>query len=166
MLRLAIISFTAIIISFLILYLILSLLLPAHSFSEYGFIPLLLGCLLIMPLHKLLHCIPLWISGNKAYITFHPNRGFLCFHCHIPNALSRRLSIVTVLSPILFLTIVCIAGSWFSPEHMHYFVIFASINIGLSVYDLIYVIQLIKAPKHAFIEDHNNGFHILINKIA
>ncbi len=166
MLRINLFSVSAIIFSFLLLYLFFSTLFPTQTVTEYGILPLIIGLLFILPIHKALHCIPVWMLGKKAYLSFQKKHSTLSgmIHCYIPSPLSRNVSIITLLFPVIIITLLCAIGAYLSPEHMHYFVIISSINMGISVYDFVYVSHLFRAPRNSFIEDFPEGFHILVNR--
>jgi hypothetical protein len=85
--------------------------------------------------------------------------------CCIPSPLSRNLTIIVVLFPFLSITFFACVGAFLTPSYMHYFAIFSAINFGYSITDFIYAIKLYKAPRHSFIEDHEDGFDILIKSM-
>ncbi|WP_078552621.1 DUF3267 domain-containing protein [Bacillus alkalicellulosilyticus] len=162
--RLSMISCISILIFFLFYYLLLSSLISVTQYIEYGILPIILGIPTVILLHKLFHCIPIWLSGNKANIEVVMADRIPRVFCCIPQPLHRNTCILSALFPVLLVTSGCFIGATFSPEHLHYFAIFASINFGMSIYDLMYAYQLTKAPKDSLIEDHREGFHILIKR--
>ncbi|WP_216829383.1 DUF3267 domain-containing protein [Alkalihalobacterium elongatum] len=164
--RLAIVSITSAILFFLIFYLFLSSIVNTTSVNQYGVVPFIVGLFLVPVFHKILHCIPIWLCGKKAKLIIKKIERIPILYCFIPYTISKRLCITSSLFPLVVITLVMITGSVLSPEHLPYFTIYATVNFGLSVYDMIYVTHLIKAPKSSLIEDHFDGFHILLNKAS
>ncbi|WP_209122788.1 DUF3267 domain-containing protein [Alkalihalobacillus sp. BA299] len=164
--RLTIVSITSGVLFFLVFYLFLSSFIEVTSINQYGVIPFIGGLILITIFHKLLHCVPIWLCGKYAKLTIKRTQKFPILYCFIPNTITKRLCITSALFPLLTITVFATIGSIFSPEHLPYFSIFAAINFGLSIYDIIYVTHLFKAPKSSFIEDHYDGFHILLSRAS
>ncbi|MBU8905452.1 DUF3267 domain-containing protein [Desertibacillus haloalkaliphilus] len=164
---LTMLSISAIILYFLFSYLVLSTLFPATHLVEYGFFPFLMGLLLVGPIHQLLHCLPLWLTGNRIHFKVRRQRRQVpIINRNVEKVISRKLFLVSLLAPAISVTIFCMFASYFMPQFVHYLSIFSALNIGLSVYDFIYAKQLLQAPKDCLIEDHEDGFHILIRKAA
>lgn len=164
--RLAIVSISAAILFFLFFYLFLSSFVEITTVNQYGIFPFIVGLFLVPLIHKLLHCLPIWLCGKRAILTIKRTAKVPILFCYIPNKISKRLCITSSLFPLFTFTLFSTIGAIYSPEHLPYLAIYATINFGLSVYDIIYVNHLIKAPKSSFIEDHLDGFHILLNKAS
>ncbi|WP_026672497.1 DUF3267 domain-containing protein [Alkalihalobacterium bogoriense] len=160
--RLSLISFSSIIGFFLFFYLLLSSIIPTPPYMEYGVLPLLIGIPVLFIVHKLLHCVPIWMIGKKAKIEWAKTNRIPKLFCHIIEPLPRNVCLISTLFPVFIITFICCVGAYLSPAHLHYFSILASVNFGLSVYDILYAMQVTRAPKEAFISDHKEGFHILI----
>ncbi|WP_054635567.1 DUF3267 domain-containing protein [Thalassobacillus sp. C254] len=77
---------------------------------------------------------------------------------------AKNLYITALLFPSFLITIGALLGALTWPEYMHYFLLLTSINAGLSVYDWVYVKQLIKAPKYSVVERNKNGVDILVKQ--
>ncbi|MGO4887486.1 DUF3267 domain-containing protein [Anaerobacillus sp. MEB173] len=164
--RLIMIALTAMLAYFNIFYLSFSVLMTTELI-EYGFLAFFVGILLIIPLHKLLHCIPIWLTRRKATLSIRIIRNCIpLVYYRIYGTIPRNLSILSVVAPAVTITGFCIIGTYFMPYYLHYFAIFSAVNIGLSVTDFIYLKQLIKAPKHSYVEDFSTGFHILLRRSA
>jgi hypothetical protein len=152
---------------FTVFYLTYSMLYPSAYLADLGVFFLFFLLLAIAPFHKLMHCVPLWMVGKKAKLKI--KLGLEIYRptmaCCIPSRLSRNLTIIVVLFPFLSITFLTCVGAFLIPAYMHYFAIFSAINFGYSITDFIYALKLYKAPKHSFIEDHEDGFDILIKSM-
>ncbi|MDQ0254217.1 hypothetical protein J2S74_001592 [Evansella vedderi] len=127
-------------------------------FVDFG-LPLLFFILSIIPVHILLHCLPIWAFGKKATISIREQWPYCNFSTK--QAISKQLLIVSIAFPLVVITLVTIIISVMMPQWMHVMAIVAAINMGLSVYDLLYLKQLIHAPKSCVIEEYENGYNIL-----
>jgi hypothetical protein len=165
--RLIIISLLISFFYFVIFYELLSLLFPKVHYKEISFINLILSMLLVLPFHKLLHCVPIWLMGKKAYlqIKFSDNM-FPMIYCKYPTVLTKRTSLIATITPTLLITTGSITGGVLFPEYIPLISIFSTLNIALCVTDAIYVMHLWNAPRSAFFEDNYNTFHILTKEIS
>jgi hypothetical protein len=137
---------------------------PETKITEAGGWPFLLSALFILPVHKLMHCLPLWLSGIPARLIYKKAYGSVPYiHCQFKTALSLRTMKLSVLAPFVLITSACFAGAYTWTLFMPFFITFAALNFALCAYDFIYFSCILKAPKEALIEDHDiNGFFILI----
>ncbi|HET7628161.1 MAG TPA: DUF3267 domain-containing protein [Bacillales bacterium] len=119
--------------------------------------------LIVYPLHKLFHCLPVWAAGKKACFTVAMNDHRIpMLYCDIRQPISRNLAIACVTFPIAAVTAVTIAVCDWNPFLLPYMALIGAVNVGLSVTDCIYASYLLKAPANTYIEDFRDGFHILI----
>lgn len=152
---------------FVIFYVSLSLLFPQVHYQGIGLTYLILSLLLVFPIHKLLHCLPVWLMGKKAYLKFQfENYMFPMIYCKFPKVLSKNVSLVATITPTIFITAIAIIGSIIFPVFIPFFSIFSTLNITLGIIDFIYVIHLWNAPRSAFLEDNHYGFHILTKEVS
>lgn len=126
---------------------------------------MILVCLiLIIPIHKLVHCIPLWLSGTRAHIRWDRSIMLPVLNCHFKHPISKRLCIVVMATPAVIGTVLTFALTWVFPSEMDYFATVGALNFGLSAADFIYIINLVKAPHNAFVEDDQDGCKILVKQ--
>jgi len=145
-------------------YLTYSILFPltlTQAITWYAIIALLF---LVVPVHQLMHCIPLWVSGKKVGLSLSmfilpPRKSFSS-----SKPLQRNLFILSVLFPFSFITIASLIGAFLYPEYMYGFSMFAALNAGISTVDFLYVMSVRKAPRHAYIENHTDGLNILLSR--
>lgn len=165
--RLMILSILISLLYFVIYFETLSLLFPQVHYKGVELPYMILCMLLVLPIHKLLHCLPVWLFGKKAYLLIKfQNNLFPMVYCKYPAVLPKRISLVATITPTLFITGVSIIGSIIFPEYIPLFSIFSTLNIALCITDAIYVIHLWNAPRSAYLEDNNNTFHILTKEVS
>ena len=163
--RMTFISMLIMLISFVVLYLLLSILNSSVHLSADGIFLFILSLFLTEPFHKFLHAVPDLLLLKKVKFKIELKfKIFPSLHVIYGQNLSRTLSILSYLLPTFFITIPLIIASFYYPTHMHYFIIIASYNIGLSIPDYIYVFLCLKAPRRCIIENNSHGLDILIRK--
>ncbi|BAB04901.1 DUF3267 domain-containing protein [Halalkalibacterium halodurans] len=165
-LRLAMISATTMLMTFLVYYLVLSSLIKVPPYLGLGPYLYIVGAIGVIGLHKLLHIFPLWVCGQRLIIERN-NKGFLPFlNIKTKDPLSKNLFLFSLLFPGVVITIICSISVLLFPQGLHLFAILTAINLGLAVYDIVYALQVVKAPKASLIENHRTGFHILIRHVG
>ncbi|MDR0136320.1 DUF3267 domain-containing protein [Metabacillus idriensis] len=162
--RLFIVSVLTMMITFISIYLPLVVVFPSIHLKEDHFFLLLLFIICIVPCHKLLHAMPLWMYGYRVSLklkfqSYMPIL-FLKTNCNVSKA-SMTLSLLT---PFVIVTAVMIAGLMHFPAYLHYFCLAIAFHTGLCVTDFIFLSQLSKAPKACFIEEADESFEILFQK--
>lgn len=163
-LRINMIAISNGLIFFLLFYLILSTIFPNNRLVPIGFFPLFLSILIIPFIHKLFHCLPIWMLGKRATLCIRIKGKMPIIHCLIEKPLSKNQCFIVSLFPVIILTMLAIVFANYHPGYIHYIAIIASINFGMSTYDFIYAKKLLTAPKRCYIEDNPSGFHILIRQ--
>jgi predicted membrane channel-forming protein YqfA (hemolysin III family) len=151
-------------IYFITFYLIFSALHYDKQFNELGLLPFLLGLCVIIPIHKIMHLLPLLLTGTKVDFNINSVKGLPFPSFCIDEKVSKNKTMFSMLLPFITITISAIIGSVIFPNFFHYFSIFSSINFGLSVIDLLFLYHLLKAPRHSFIENSDVGIDILVNQ--
>lgn len=161
--RLTMFSIFAMLSFFSVFYSTFMIMNPHIRLSVFQFMPLFSGLLLIYPVHKMLHCLPIWMSGNSVKVSINiKSNGCPILYCDVHHALSRNMMISAVSFPGMIITLAVLVGASVAPQYVHYFSFIGAINFGLSVTDFIYFSFLLRTPAHACIEDFRDGFHVLI----
>jgi hypothetical protein len=80
------------------------------------------------------------------------------------NPLPRNLYLIALLTPVVVITSIGALATAIFPMYLAFISILSSIHFGIAFYDIIYASYLIKAPKKSFVEDHEEGFHILVKQ--
>jgi hypothetical protein len=150
-------------LSFIALYLPLSMVYPSSVLHEDHIVAFFLSMLFIAPVNKLLHAVPYWMAGKKVKVQV--SLKYLIFpviNIRTNQAVKKYVLMTSLVMPTICITLPALAASYAMPGYFHYFLIIASYNIGLSITDYIYLNLFIKAPRQCYIEDFNGGFDILI----
>jgi hypothetical protein len=152
---------------FIIYYISFSFLYPNVHFVETELLPLIVCLLSILPVHKILHCLPIWMTGRKAKVLLNFRYPlYQMIHCQFSCTLSKKLSIIAVMTPMVSITSFSFIGTLLFPQYMHLFAIFSALNLGLSVTDVVYVQHLWGAPRSSYLEDGPDGFYILTKEVS
>ncbi|WP_079709104.1 DUF3267 domain-containing protein [Paraliobacillus ryukyuensis] len=163
--RIFIFSFLIGFLSFIFLYLPFSVIHQTSSMKDYGIFPLIIGLVLLPYLHKLTHVIPLFLTNRAFKIKFRINKWkFPIINFLSTTKMSKQLLIIHLLAPTLFITVPSLIVSYYFPNYFVYFLIIASLNLGISYTDFIYIGRLMKAPRKCVIENDGVGYDILISK--
>ncbi len=127
---------------------------------DYGFFVVIGGLAAVLPAHLLLHCIPIWAAGRKAKCGFRRSQ-WPYFYYSSQQPVSRKLSIISTVSPAGVITLGAVVLAAVYPAHTHYIAILSAVNFGLSTYDYFAFRQMLSAPKESLIEENKTGFHII-----
>ena len=116
----------------------------------------IVGYLLILPLHELLHGAAFAFWGGKPY---YGAKLPFALYCSAKNQLFRRNQyIVMGLAPLVVITLVGIIFTLLSPALASY-TIFATVgNFSGAAGDVWTVMRLLRQPGHALVEDTETGF--------
>ncbi len=163
-LRLMIYSGCTMLFSFLFYYLFISSFVKTSELTNVNLFIFIGSIPLLVIIHKALHIIPIWLCGKRAlfkleWVGFIPKLSV-----KISKPLSRNLYLIALLMPVLVMTAVGTFAAIIFPMYIAYISIMSSIQFGLAFYDVIYASYLLKAPKKSFVEDHAEGFHILVKQ--
>lgn len=123
----------------------------------------LISLILVYPLHKIFHCLPIWACGKRASFSMEINQNKLpLLFCQIKSPISRNLAMACIGFPIVAISGLSLTAALLMPNSLHYFSIIGAINFGLSMSDCLYIAYLIKVPAYTYVEDYRDGFHILV----
>ncbi|TCP29277.1 putative zincin peptidase [Scopulibacillus darangshiensis] len=126
---------------------------------------LIMMLFIVWPLHKICHCIPLWLVGKRASLSIErSNKPIPIIYTNIPGTTSKRLAIIMSVFPGVVITaVIFVAASQF-PSMLYYLSFAGALNFGISMKDFVYLTHLAKAPTHAYIEDDRDDCRILIKQ--
>ncbi|QOR67416.1 DUF3267 domain-containing protein [Cytobacillus suaedae] len=162
--RIVLISIITMFFTFVLIYIPLNLMHPNAHLNEDGILFFLTGCLIVFPVHKLLHGLPLFILRKKFKLTASSNILFMpVLTIRLKQTLSKSIIITALIMPFLLITSLMLIGSFMFPGYIHYFSIIAALNLGLCVPDLICLRHVLQAPKTSQIEEVDDGYSILVN---
>ncbi|WP_173917015.1 DUF3267 domain-containing protein [Halobacillus sp. Marseille-Q1614] len=163
--RVYLMSLLTALLSFLLLYLPFSIMHGTHNLKDHGFLPLLVILFFLPAMHRLMHILPLILFYKKVRVQFRSkNRLTPTFSYQCKSKLSKQVSIVMALAPTFLITLPALMMSFVFPNYFAYLIIFASVNIGLSFSDFLYLNQFMKAPRQCVIENAKDGYDILVRR--
>lgn len=161
--RIFLISFLIGLLTFIILYVPISILHGASQVKESGFLPFAMALLLLPTIHSLTHILPLIMMNKRIKIICKKKRWITpVFNYNTRYHLTKKTSLIVALAPTIFITVPGIVASYIFKDFYVYFLLFTAVHIGISFMDILYVSHILKAPKKAFIENRNDEFDILI----
>ncbi|WP_249870176.1 DUF3267 domain-containing protein [Oceanobacillus saliphilus] len=161
--RLVLISSIIGILSFLLLYVPISLFHGTTQINDAGILPLLIGLIMLPSLHSFMNILPLFFMRKRIKIYFTSKvKWYPTFHYYTKTHLSKTESLLVGFAPTLLITIPGLAASFIFTDFYGYILIFTCIHIGITVIDFLFLQHVIKAPKKAFIQNVHDGFDILL----
>ncbi|MBZ5750808.1 MULTISPECIES: DUF3267 domain-containing protein [Metabacillus] len=162
--RILFISMLTMVFIFILTYLPINLLLPNVHLKDEHFFMFVLLLLSMFPIHKLLHAIPLLISGNRVSMKIKFFYLLPVIQMKASQSIKKRNMLISLMSPFLILTIALFSGSMFFPDYVHYFCIAMALHIGICVPDFIISKHILLAPKMSFIEEFDDGYEVLVQR--
>ncbi|MGV3489020.1 MAG: DUF3267 domain-containing protein [Tuberibacillus sp.] len=162
--RIAMLSLFGMVCFFVIFNLAFTNIYGSIKINQFNILLFLLCVLFVYPMHKLLHAVPIWMTGKKASVKLDRSGFIPTLFCQIPGTTSKRLYSMVILFPFLFMTGALIVLTVFYPDGIHYYSVTGAINFGISVTDLLSFFYLFSAPSHSIIEEDQNGCRILIKQ--
>jgi Putative zincin peptidase len=161
--RIMILSLLTMLLSFTILYTILSMGITPTKLYDDRYVWLFLGILIIYPLHKLLHYLPLVRHLDKVKWSMGQYK-FFPISIRVIDPIQKNLFILALISPFIIITSCLSAGALIFEHYAHYFTILLSLHIGLCVTDFISIKNILGSPNQCFIEENEDGYEILVSK--
>ncbi|MFC3040687.1 DUF3267 domain-containing protein [Virgibacillus xinjiangensis] len=161
--RMNFISFLVSILAFTVLYVPVSIVHGRMPNNEAAFVPFLIVLFFLPMIHTLMHILPLIVMNKRVNFVY--KKKYKCIPVISYSTkyhLTKKVSFITAGAPSLLLTVPGIAASYMFPEYYFYFLVLASIHIGMSFIDYLYMVYIWKAPKCAFIDNRHDGFDILL----
>ncbi|WP_298473819.1 DUF3267 domain-containing protein [uncultured Psychrobacillus sp.] len=122
-----------------------------------------IGMIMVYPLHKLFHFLPLFTIRDHIKVTINRRYGFLpIVSIKVCEPINKYQFIFSLLSPFIFINAAILIGALAAPHFAHYFIMLLAYHCGMCLIDLIYVKNLSKSPRSAFVEETDAGYQILI----
>jgi len=145
---------------FLVFFMVFRTFFPSAVLIDHGVSFLLFTLILVLPIHLLLHCLPIWLIGKKATFGIRKNQ-WPYFYYSTKQPLSKQISLLSTSSPAFLLTAISIAAAILLPQYIHYISMMSALNVGVCVYDFLNFKQIKNAPKNCLIEENRDGFYVL-----
>ncbi|MDQ0232312.1 DUF3267 domain-containing protein [Metabacillus malikii] len=162
--RILFLSIITMIFVFILTYLPINLLLPNNRLNDEHFIIFVLLYISLLPIHKLLHALPLLISGCRVSTKIKYYFMIPVLEVKACNSIKKGSMIISLLAPFLIITSLLLLSSLSFTSYIHYICIAMAFHIGLCVPDFIFIKHLIFAPKTSMIEEFEDGYEVLIDR--
>lgn len=141
------------------------LLLSDEPLTDRNALIFFISLIAIYPLHKLLHTLPLLRHYKYLNISFNNKKSLFNFmNVRVKRPVLIFEYILALIAPFLILTVAVILLIIPFPMFAHYFIIIASINLGISLIDFIYIAHIIKCPYATHIDERKHGLEILMKQ--
>lgn len=122
--------------------------------------------LLLYPLHKLIHYYSLF--NYRVFVKFRMRIEYKfipIIRMRIKTIISKKRYIFTLLAPFIIINTILIILAVTFPHHTHFICILLGYHTSICFVDLLYVKNLIVAPKDAVIEETPKGCEILVRTL-
>ncbi|MEK4495586.1 DUF3267 domain-containing protein [Ureibacillus sp. FSL W8-0352] len=130
----------------------------AHHFPLF-----LLVCLLLYPLHKLIHYYSLFSYRKSVKLKWRFEFKLIpIVQIRIKKMLPKKRYMFILLTPFIIVNTLLILVAIFLPYYSHYACLLLGYHCGICLVDILYFIHLVKAPKNAVIEETPKGYEILV----
>lgn len=157
------ISLMTMLLTFIILYVPISYFFVTTTLYDNHFFLFVSGIILIYPIHKLLHYLPIAHLGSKIKKKLEwKYRIYPIIQIRVQEPISKSLFLFALLLPFIAITVMLVCACFLLPHYIHYITILLAYQTGISVSDLVYAYNIIRAPKEALIEENDEGFEILV----
>ncbi|MEI5906448.1 DUF3267 domain-containing protein [Bacillus spongiae] len=155
----SIISGTAI---FSLFYVPLNLLF-SHTLDDQYFLLFISSMLILYPLHKVFHLIPLLPVIKNVRLTIVWQFSFLpIISIKVKEPIRKYIYLSSIFCPIILLNALLLVGCWQLPNYIHYFTMLIAYHGAICTIDVIYAKYLLFCPKDAMIEESDDGFEVLV----
>ncbi|MCR6110232.1 DUF3267 domain-containing protein [Bacillus sp. A301a_S52] len=159
-LRLSFLSVIIMMSYFLLFFMVFRTFFQNVPLVDHGILFLFFSLIVIMPVHLLLHCFPIWLTGKKATLGVR-KRQWPYFYYSTKQPLSKYVTLLSTAAPAFILTLLSIVGAIIFPHLVHYIAMMSAFNMGICVYDYLNFRQIKRAPRQCLIEETRDGFYIL-----
>src|SRR5699024_10400160 len=166
--RIAFLSFVTTIITFLIAYELLYFF-SNTKLTDDHFLIFLILVVLLYHLHKLIYLLFFYHYRNsfksfKKYILVkHKSVSF--YNVYVNTPVNKYYFCFDLITPALFITIVCTFISTIIPQYGHYLMFLIALTLGYSVMDFLYLKIILFSNEGTYVEEHQTGINIL-NKVS
>lgn len=121
--------------------------------------------ILIYPLHKLFHVLPI----NKYYQDIKVEIEFYFYilpiiDLKVHQPIPKKKFMASLVCPFLIINTILLLAIFIFPAYVHYITILLAYHIGICASDLKYTKSLFSSPKDCLIEENESGYEILIRE--
>jgi len=131
--------------------------------NDQYFLVFVIGFFLVYPAHKLFHILPLMKYLNQIKIKTRFQFYFIpIMSVRVRRPIPKSAFILALISPFLLINGMLLIGAGLFPSYSHYFTMLTAFHSGICLVDFLYAKCLFKSPKHAYIEEYDEGYEILV----
>ncbi|MEC0302192.1 DUF3267 domain-containing protein [Terribacillus saccharophilus] len=161
--RICLISSMIGILTFIILYPMLTLIHPKMKIEETGLILVLISLYLLPFIHGITHLIPFWITGKRCEYRLHWLGQFIPnLHFKVRNETSRFVPFISLIMPTVLITLPLLVAAIFMDTMPIYYILLVSVNAGMTFSDGFYLSNLLQAPRKCVIAGTDKSYDILV----
>jgi len=154
---------TLLVVAVFALFYVMLEILNNHHLSDERFVIFLVSLILLYPVHKSLHFIPLFRYRNRVQCSIKKQMGFMpILSIRVKEPVPKARFLLALVTPFLLINTLLIAGAFLLPAFGHYFTMLLAYHCGLCLIDLLYIKNLARSPKKALIEETETGYEILV----
>ncbi|MES5811649.1 DUF3267 domain-containing protein [Mammaliicoccus sciuri] len=163
--RIVLISALVSFLTFIVTYEIFNYI-QTEPLKDDKFILFLFVLCLIYPIHKLLHLIVLmyYRKSFKMNKTTKAKRALPLYNIRVYQPVNKIVFCFALICPLVTITTLSIALVNIIPQYGHYILFIMSINIGISIIDLLYLKIILFTKKGTYIEERKNGIELLTKR--
>ncbi|MGN1401427.1 MAG: DUF3267 domain-containing protein [Bacillus sp. (in: firmicutes)] len=155
--KILILSCMTMVISFMVIYPFTSFHFDSVPLQDDKMLPFISLLLLLFPIHKLLHLIPLLFFMAKLQVRILPG-----FSIMVKEPISKHLYTAALLTPFIVVTAsICLITMKY-PSYSHYSAILLSYHTGICLSDFLKLKNTFYSPYKSFIEETDEGYEILV----
>lgn len=163
--RIFIISILIMLLSFITIYTFISLGNTTEQLRDDYDLIFLGGIIMIYPIHKFLHLLPLLFVAKKIKVQSRRPYKFLpVIDIQVKDPISKWLFLLSLLTPFVIISSTLLFFTIIQPLYSHYFTILLSIHIGICVPDFITFRSILHSPQNSYVEESEEDLKILICK--
>lgn len=160
--RIFFLSLFTILLSFIIIHTITAPFMTGLAMYDDHSLLLIIFIILLYPVHKLLHYLPLLGQLHKIKTQITYNYNFLpTIKIIIHDPISKHLFLLTLFIPFFIVSLGLLTCTLTFPNYTHYFTILFALHTGLCVTDFICLKTISGSPNRCFVEEHADGYDIL-----
>jgi hypothetical protein len=160
--RIFLISFMFTMIMFSLFYSSIESVVSEQLYDKHFYL-FVAGIFLVYPIHKVLHLLPILTYIKKVKCKIKRQYFFVpIFNIQVVDPIPKRVFFIALMSPFFLFSVTFTAASLVLPHYTHYFTILIGFHSGICAIDFIYVRDLHRSPKHALIEESDEGYEILV----
>ncbi len=160
--RVFLISFMFTMIMFSLFYSSIESVVSEQHYDRHFFL-FISGLILVYPIHKVLHLLPILPYIKKIKCKVKKQYFFLpILNIQVVDPIPKRIFFIALLFPFVLFSVILTVASLGLPHYMHYFTILIGFHSGICAIDFIYARDLLRSPKNAFIEESDEGYEILV----